>query len=257
MVPGPLGHPPGGSALPGDGHGLDQRGLARHPRDRILREGDIISLTVDDLQRLDRRDITRAVQRCFVERHGYSVVREYAGHGVGAPCTKTCTCPTGGRTDGAHFRETLPGRTFAIEPMISAGRAPVRWSAGRVVTQDRSLCAPPGFYGRRCARRPTPILTLLAPRSGEVSPFKGGAVRIEVPSGGWPPKNEEMAALWHRGCDLSNKRVEVALTISTASARLAASRFSARPVSTPTRQRPDRGRGSAVAREREPVPCRR
>ncbi|MCZ7541828.1 MAG: type I methionyl aminopeptidase [Anaerolineae bacterium] len=92
------------------------------------------------------RDIARAVQR-FVERHGYSVVREYAGHGVGRTMHEDLHVPNwwpNGRRS-RYFRSEMlrPGHTFAIEPMISAGRAPVRtlddhWTA---VTQDGSLCA--------------------------------------------------------------------------------------------------------------------
>lgn len=92
------------------------------------------------------RDIARAVQH-FVERHGYSVVREYAGHGVGRAMHEDLHVPNwwpNGRRSRYFRSETLrPGHTFAIEPMISAGRAPVRtledhWT---VVTQDGALCA--------------------------------------------------------------------------------------------------------------------
>jgi methionyl aminopeptidase len=92
------------------------------------------------------RDIAQAVQR-FVERHGFSVVREYAGHGVGRAMHEDLHVPNwwpdGRRSRRLRSVALQPGYTFAIEPMISAGRPSVRtlddhWT---VVTQDGALCA--------------------------------------------------------------------------------------------------------------------
>lgn len=93
------------------------------------------------------RDIALAIQR-FVERHGYSVVREYAGHGVGRVMHEDLHIPNwwpNSRRRNLVFRSVtlLPGYTFAIEPMVNMGGPAVRtlddhWT---VVTQDGSLCA--------------------------------------------------------------------------------------------------------------------
>ena len=60
-------------------------------------------------------DISHAIQ-AYVEEHGYSVVREYVGHGV----------------------RLIPGMTIAVEPMVNLGGAAIRvlddgWT---VVTED-------------------------------------------------------------------------------------------------------------------------
>lgn len=92
------------------------------------------------------RDIAQAVQR-FVERHGFSVVREYAGHGVGRAMHEDLHVPNwwpdGRRSRRFRSVALRPGHTFAIEPMISAGRPSVRTLDDRwtVVTQDGALCA--------------------------------------------------------------------------------------------------------------------
>ncbi len=133
------------------------------PGGRILREGDIVSIDVgafkngfhgdcaatfpcgkisDEAQRLI--DVTRqsffegiryaregyrlpdlsgAIQR-YVEAKGFSVVREYVGHGIGtrmheAPEVPNYVEPKAGRP------RFLRGMTVAVEPMVNAGRAGV------------------------------------------------------------------------------------------------------------------------------------
>ncbi len=85
-------------------------------------------------------DIGSAVQR-YVEARGYSVVREFVGHGVGAQLHEEPSVPNYG-TPGRGVR-LLPGMTIAIEPMVNAGVADVQtlpdnWS---VVTTDGKLSA--------------------------------------------------------------------------------------------------------------------
>ena len=63
-------------------------------------------------------DIGSAVQR-YVEARGYSVVRDFVGHGVGAKLHEDPSVPNYG-TPGRGVR-LLPGMTIAIEPMINAG----------------------------------------------------------------------------------------------------------------------------------------
>ena len=85
-------------------------------------------------------DIGSAVQR-YVEARGYSVVRDFVGHGVGAKLHEEPSVPNYG-TPGRGVR-LLPGMTLAIEPMINQGVHQVEtladgWS---VVTADGKLSA--------------------------------------------------------------------------------------------------------------------
>ena len=85
-------------------------------------------------------DIGAAVQR-YVEVRGYSVVRQFVGHGVGTNLHEDPSVPTFG-TPGRGPR-LLPGMTLAIEPMINAGTGDVRilsdgWTT---VTKDGRLSA--------------------------------------------------------------------------------------------------------------------
>jgi methionyl aminopeptidase len=80
-------------------------------------------------------DISRAIQAC-VEGHGYNVVREYVGHGVGRVVHEEPQVPN--FVDGKGTQRLRPGMTLAIEPMVNAGTAAVKilsdgWT---VVTQD-------------------------------------------------------------------------------------------------------------------------
>ncbi len=125
---------------------------------RILREGDIVSLDivieyngyigdnaftvpvlpvspkVQNLLRVTREalalgissalvgnrvgDISHAIQ-AFVEAHGYGVVRDMVGHGVGVSMHEPPEIPNfGKRSTGERIR---PGMTFAIEPMVNLG----------------------------------------------------------------------------------------------------------------------------------------
>jgi methionyl aminopeptidase len=85
-------------------------------------------------------DIGHAVQQ-HAEGHGYSVVREFCGHGIGTALHETPDVPNYGP---AGRRERLvPGMCLAIEPMVNVGGSEVRvlkdgWTA---VTADGSLSA--------------------------------------------------------------------------------------------------------------------
>jgi methionyl aminopeptidase len=85
-------------------------------------------------------DIGHAVQT-HAEKHGYSVVREFVGHGIGTSLHEDPQVPNYGP---AGRRERLrPGMCLAIEPMVNAGTHEVRvlddgWTA---VTVDGSLSA--------------------------------------------------------------------------------------------------------------------
>ena len=77
----------------------------------------------------------------YCEERGFSVVREYTGHGVGANLHEDPSVPNFG-TPGRGVR-LLPGMTIAIEPMINQGSAAIRtqpdgWT---VRTKDGKLSA--------------------------------------------------------------------------------------------------------------------
>lgn len=85
-------------------------------------------------------DISAAVQQ-YVESRGYSVVRQYVGHGVGTSLHEAPEIPNYG-VSGRGVR-LVPGMTIAIEPMVNAGSFGVKvmpdgWT---VLTQDGSLSA--------------------------------------------------------------------------------------------------------------------
>jgi methionyl aminopeptidase len=85
-------------------------------------------------------DISRAIQD-YVEGNGYSVVREFVGHGVGRSMHEDPQIPN--FVEGKSSPRLRPGMTLAIEPMINGGAPGVKilndgWT---VVTQDGSLSA--------------------------------------------------------------------------------------------------------------------
>jgi methionyl aminopeptidase len=85
-------------------------------------------------------DISRAVQSC-VEAAGFSVVREYVGHGVGRSLHEEPQVPN--YVDARSNAKLRAGMTIAIEPMVNVGLPAVetlkdQWT---VVTKDRRLSA--------------------------------------------------------------------------------------------------------------------
>ncbi len=85
-------------------------------------------------------DIGAAIQK-HAEKNGFSVVREFCGHGIGRNFHDEPQVLHYGKAGTGV--EILPGMTFTIEPMINAGKAaiselPDGWT---IVTKDRSLSA--------------------------------------------------------------------------------------------------------------------
>ncbi len=87
-------------------------------------------------------DIGYAIQK-FAEDQGFSVVREFCGHGIGRVFHEEPQVLHYGRP--GTLEKLVEGMTFTIEPMINAGRKEVKdgpekdgWT---IVTQDRSLSA--------------------------------------------------------------------------------------------------------------------
>ena len=133
------------------------------PGKRVLQEGDIVSVDVgafiggfhgdcagtypcgqvsDEAMRLIRvtqesffegmkyaregyrlSDISAAVQ-AYVEANGFSVVREYVGHGIGHQMHEAPEVPNYGKP--GHGPRLLRGMTIAVEPMVNAGTAAIR-----------------------------------------------------------------------------------------------------------------------------------
>ena len=85
-------------------------------------------------------DVGYAIQQ-YAEKHGYSVVREYCGHGIGREMhEEPQVLHYGKRGRGLALKE---GMVFTIEPMINQGRAKIKtkrdgWT---VVTSDKKLSA--------------------------------------------------------------------------------------------------------------------
>lgn len=85
-------------------------------------------------------DVSAAIQQC-AEGHGYNVVREYTGHGVGRDMHEDPLIPNWGTPrSGVLLRA---GMTYALEPMLMVGSAEVyvKRDLWTVATRDRSLCA--------------------------------------------------------------------------------------------------------------------
>ncbi|KKM94276.1 hypothetical protein LCGC14_1199990 [marine sediment metagenome] len=85
-------------------------------------------------------DVGHAIQH-YAEKHGYSIVREYCGHGIGREMhEEPAVLHYGQSGKGLLLQE---GMTFTIEPMINQGKAKVKvkkdgWT---VVTSDKKLSA--------------------------------------------------------------------------------------------------------------------
>lgn len=85
-------------------------------------------------------DISSAVER-YVTSRGYSVVKEFVGHGVGAQLHEDPSVPNYGRA--GHGPRLIAGMTIAIEPMINEGTEKVNVSNDdwAVTTADGKLSA--------------------------------------------------------------------------------------------------------------------
>lgn len=85
-------------------------------------------------------DISHAIQN-YVESNGYSIVREYVGHGIGQNLHEDPPVPNYGEANRGPLLKK--GMTLAIEPMVNQGKRyvkllPNNWT---VVTADKKLCA--------------------------------------------------------------------------------------------------------------------
>ena len=114
-------------------------------------------------------DLGHAVQE-HVEAHGFSVVREFVGHGIGRKLHEDPQVPNYGPPGrGPRLAE---GMVLAIEPMVNAGKPPVKvladgWTA---VTRDGSLSA---HFEHTVAVTADGPLVLTAPGGPEVADEEG------------------------------------------------------------------------------------
>ena len=85
-------------------------------------------------------DISAAIQS-FAESQGFSVVREYVGHGIGRQMHEEPQIPNYGPPGQGPFLQR--GMTMALEPMVNTGgwRTKVDGNGWTVATTDGSLCA--------------------------------------------------------------------------------------------------------------------
>ncbi len=85
-------------------------------------------------------DVSAVIQE-HAEQHGYNVVREYTGHGVGREMHEDPQIPNWGRRGTGLALRT--GMTYALEPMVMVGSPAVyvKRDTWTVATKDHSLCA--------------------------------------------------------------------------------------------------------------------
>ena len=85
-------------------------------------------------------DISKAVQQ-HVEANGFSVVRQFVGHGIGASLHEAPEIPNYSRSE--QTPRLMPGMVLAIEPMVNLGKFEVKVLADgwTVVTRDKSPSA--------------------------------------------------------------------------------------------------------------------
>jgi len=70
-------------------------------------------------------DISRAIQQC-AETNGFSVVRDYTGHGVGTKLHEAPEVPNFVEVPKKRDPRLIPGMTLAVEPMVNAGGAAIK-----------------------------------------------------------------------------------------------------------------------------------
>ncbi|MDD2620272.1 MAG: M24 family metallopeptidase, partial [Syntrophomonadaceae bacterium] len=84
--------------------------------------------------------VSNTIQR-YAENNGFSVVRQFVGHGIGRSMHEDPPIPNYGKPDRGPFLKE--GMTLAIEPMVNVGSFEVntRSDEWTVVTRDRSFSA--------------------------------------------------------------------------------------------------------------------
>ena len=94
----------------------------------------------NNLTTVTKKDIAGAIED-YVEEHGYSVVRDYVGHGIGTRMHEDPSVPNyRSKFRGPRLQK---GMTIAVEPMVNIGTYKVRVLGNKwtVVTCDGKLSA--------------------------------------------------------------------------------------------------------------------
>jgi methionyl aminopeptidase len=105
----------------------------------VVTEGSLNSGIAQAISGARVDDISSAIQH-YIESRGFSVVREYTGHGVGRDLHEEPPIPNFAVGKGLLLRK---GMTLAIEPMVNAGDWHTKLAANQwtVLTDDGSLSA--------------------------------------------------------------------------------------------------------------------
>ena len=117
-------------------HGVGEVSEARKQLMQVTKDALLAGLEqAKPLNRLS--DISHAIEQ-YVIKYGYTVVRDFTGHGLGRKLHEDPMIPNYG--DAGHGPVLRPGMTLAIEPMVNAGKAAVRILADdwTTVTVDKS-----------------------------------------------------------------------------------------------------------------------
>jgi methionyl aminopeptidase len=115
------------------------------------------------------KDVARAVEQA-VKPHGYGIVREFVGHGIGQRLHEDPQVAN--YEAGASSLKLRPGMTIAIEPMVNLGKATVKvlsdgWTA---VTTDG---LPSAHFEHTVAVTPDGPLVLTAPGGAAIAGLDG------------------------------------------------------------------------------------
>ena len=126
-------------------------------------------------------DIGHAIQK-HVEAQGFSVVREFVGHGIGASLHEEPQIANYG--DPGRGPRLAEGMTLAIEPMVNAGRPGVKmladgWTA---ITRDGSLSA--HFEHTVAITKNGPLVLTKAAAVSDERPERGARASEGSPSRG-------------------------------------------------------------------------
>lgn len=117
-------------------HGVGEVSEARKQLMQVTK--DALFAGLEQAKPLNRlSDISHAIEQ-YVIKYGYTVVRDFTGHGLGRKLHEDPMIPNYG--DAGHGPVLRPGMTLAIEPMVNAGKAAVRILADdwTTVTVDKS-----------------------------------------------------------------------------------------------------------------------
>ena len=116
-------------------------GVTQEVRDLVERTEEALRRAINAVRPGRRLDVIGRVIESYARRHGYGVVREFTGHGIGTSFHSGLVVP---HYDDPRFaEEILPGMTFTIEPMLNLGTHEWEmWDDGwTVVTRDRRWSA--------------------------------------------------------------------------------------------------------------------